>query len=285
MSTIFPGSASVGQVYNNYTFDGTAWNINGIDLTENYLEESSASTTYQTKLTAGSGLSLNGSTLGVNPGAMLNTIVDGTSGNSYGLVGTSTYLDVKDTNGYNKEIELDIAAVESQLVTDGFLKNSSASTTYLTQVSASSTYVSKTTIPAFRLYQSTPQTITTATNTALLFDSEDLDTDNGHSTVTNTSRYTATVAGWYMVTGTLQIAHNTTGNRIVFIRKNGSTTINQVGRQTSSATNTLGLQIGTMVYLNGTTDYLELMAFQSSGGNLDTLTANPSYFEGFWVRS
>jgi hypothetical protein len=131
MSTIFPGSASVGQVYNNYTFDGTAWNINGIDLTENYLEESSASATYQTTLSVGTGLTLNSSTVSVNPGAMLNTIVGGTSGNSYGLVGTSTYLDVKDTNGYNKEIELDIASVESQLETDGFLKNSSASTTYL----------------------------------------------------------------------------------------------------------------------------------------------------------
>jgi hypothetical protein len=52
MSTIFPGSASVGQVYNGYTFDGTAWNINGIDLTENYLEESSASATYLTKVSA-----------------------------------------------------------------------------------------------------------------------------------------------------------------------------------------------------------------------------------------
>lgn len=52
MSTIFPGSASVGQIYNNYTFDGTAWNINGIDLTENYLEESSASATYLTKVSA-----------------------------------------------------------------------------------------------------------------------------------------------------------------------------------------------------------------------------------------
>jgi hypothetical protein len=38
MSTIFPGSASVGQIFDGYTFDGTAWNINGIDLTANYPE-------------------------------------------------------------------------------------------------------------------------------------------------------------------------------------------------------------------------------------------------------
>jgi hypothetical protein len=36
MSTIFPGSASVGQVFDGYSFDGTAWNIIGIDLTADY---------------------------------------------------------------------------------------------------------------------------------------------------------------------------------------------------------------------------------------------------------
>jgi hypothetical protein len=52
MSTIFPGSASVGQVFDGYTFDGTAWNINGIDLTADYLESSTASSTYLTQTSA-----------------------------------------------------------------------------------------------------------------------------------------------------------------------------------------------------------------------------------------
>jgi hypothetical protein len=51
-----------------------------------------------------------------------NTLLDGVSGQTYGLIGTSAYLDVKNTNGYNKEIELDIAAVESKLDTDGYVK-------------------------------------------------------------------------------------------------------------------------------------------------------------------
>ena len=51
-----------------------------------------------------------------------NTLLEGISGQTYGLIGTSTYLDVKNTNGYNKEIELDIAAVKSQLDTDGYIK-------------------------------------------------------------------------------------------------------------------------------------------------------------------
>lgn len=49
-----------------------------------------------------------------------NTLLDGISGQTYGLIGTSEYLDVKNTNGYNKEIELDITAVESKLTVDGF---------------------------------------------------------------------------------------------------------------------------------------------------------------------
>jgi hypothetical protein len=51
-----------------------------------------------------------------------NTLLDGVSGNTYGLIGTSDYLNVKNTNGYNKEIELDMSAVETKLETDGFAK-------------------------------------------------------------------------------------------------------------------------------------------------------------------
>ena len=76
------------------------------------------------------GLTYNDSTpgIGMNYVTVGNTLLDGVSGSSYGLIGTSTYLDVKDTNGYNKEIELDIAAVKTQLNTDGYLTTSSTST-------------------------------------------------------------------------------------------------------------------------------------------------------------
>jgi hypothetical protein len=65
----------------------------------------------------------NDSTGGItlNNAKISDFLLDGASGNSYGLVGTSTYLDVKNTNGYNKEIELDITAVKTQLNTDGYL--------------------------------------------------------------------------------------------------------------------------------------------------------------------
>jgi hypothetical protein len=78
----------------------------------------------------GTGLSYNdaGPGIGINNAALTDYLLDGVSGSSYGLIGTSAYLDVKNTNGYNKEIELDIAAVKTQLNTDGYLTASSTST-------------------------------------------------------------------------------------------------------------------------------------------------------------
>jgi len=37
--TIFPLSASVGQIYEAYTFNGDAWVLNGIKLTGSYVTE------------------------------------------------------------------------------------------------------------------------------------------------------------------------------------------------------------------------------------------------------
>ena len=78
----------------------------------------------------GTGLSYNDAApgIGIDNAALSTYLLDGVSGSSYGLIGTSVYLDVKNTNGYNKEIELDIAAVKTQLDTDGYLTTSSTST-------------------------------------------------------------------------------------------------------------------------------------------------------------
>jgi hypothetical protein len=78
----------------------------------------------------GTGLSYNdaGPGIGINNAQLSTYLLDGVSGSSYGLVGTSTYLDIVNTNGYNKEIELDIAAVETKLNTDGYITTTSTST-------------------------------------------------------------------------------------------------------------------------------------------------------------
>jgi hypothetical protein len=97
----------------------------GTDTTGNYMSDVSVQNGLTVSHTPGEGST---ATVGVDNALMTNYLLDGAAGNSYGLIGTSTYLDIKNTNGYNKEIELDIAAVETKLNTDGYLTESSTST-------------------------------------------------------------------------------------------------------------------------------------------------------------
>ena len=55
MPTIFPQSASVGQISGAYTFNGTSWNLNGFNLTGNYITEENLQDTINT-----SNLEING---------------------------------------------------------------------------------------------------------------------------------------------------------------------------------------------------------------------------------
>lgn len=73
------------------------------------------------------------------------------------------------------------------------------------------------------------QTVTAQTgitgNTAILFDTNEVDSYGGHSTVTNTNQYVAQVAGWYQCSG--DIAYAATGTvpstRTAIWFKNGVT--------------------------------------------------------------
>ena len=90
----------------------------GTDTTGNYMSGVSVQNGLTVSHTPAEGSS---ATIGVDNALLGNFLLDGASGNSYGLIGTSAYLDVKNTNGYNKEIELDIVALETKLDTDGYI--------------------------------------------------------------------------------------------------------------------------------------------------------------------
>ncbi|MFD0393322.1 hypothetical protein ACFQ3Z_15940 [Streptomyces nogalater] len=75
--------------------------------------------------------------------------------------------------------------------------------------------------PRFRAHQSTAQSLADNTWTSLTLDTEDYDSDNGHSTTTNSSRYTVQVAGTYLVIGSVGLVANATGARAVRLTQNG----------------------------------------------------------------
>lgn len=123
--------------------------------------------------------------------------------------------------------------------------------------------------PACSVYGSAAQTLTTDTLTAMNANSELYDNNSMHSTSTNTSRITCQTAGRYWVSGSVIFATNGTSERSIEFRKNGTTQYLglKVNANTAGSQNTVLSAVRTVVLAAG--DYIEVMARQRSGGNLD----------------
>lgn len=114
------------------------------------------------------------------------------------------------------------------------------------------------------------QTFTTGVAADISWPTPTLDTLGMYAAGTPT-RFTPTVAGWYTIGGQLGMAANATGTRLALITKNGT----GVGGAWADgfATDPLITALpSTAVYMNGTTDYLSVNVYQTSGGNLNTGT-------------
>ena len=128
--------------------------------------------------------------------------------------------------------------------------------------------------PMATLVQATATASTSGIWIALGMDTTTTDTYGGHSNTTNNSRYTAQVAGWYEVSGTVAWPINSAGARGVRIQKNGATIPTGAAAFTGT-TNGDVYAIATPAYqvqLN-VGDYVEIWGFQSSGGALSTNVA------------
>src|SRR5690242_10867425 len=127
-------------------------------------------------------------------------------------------------------------------------------------------------VPRFKGYAATAQSINPGTtDVPLNLDTEDWDSDNGHSTTTNTSRYTVQVAGTYRVTGIGGVIANATGNRKLGININGGNVrgaqVQLVGMGGNSWCGSVSTEVACVVG-----DYLEVVIWQSSGIALNTAT-------------
>jgi hypothetical protein len=137
--------------------------------------------------------------------------------------------------------------------------------------------------PQARVYNSGPPTISHNTTTALTFNSERFDHGDLHSTSSNTSRLTAPVAGLYSVGANFRFAANATGQRYGALRVNGSTVIAEDMVLPGSAAVLPRLVLSTIWRL-AAGDYVEVLAFQTSGGALDVETSSATSPEFWMVR-
>lgn len=131
--------------------------------------------------------------------------------------------------------------------------------------------------PAFSAYQNSAQTLSGSTITKITFDTEEFDTNSNFAS----SRFTPTIAGYYQVAGGIQV--NAAACVIsLFLYKNGSLYKFLV---TSNNSNLSGAYGTSLVYLNGSTDYVEIYASVSIGQALNVNGTAGSYFNGAMVRS
>jgi hypothetical protein len=126
---------------------------------------------------------------------------------------------------------------------------------------------------------STNTNYTSNTATKVSFTDEEFDTDNCFSS----SRFTPTVAGYYQINASLvcnnpaNIAHD------LFLYKNGSAH-KRLFTMSAVNGNGLGLQGNAIVYMNGTTDYLEIYIFATADGSLYQ-ASNRCFFQGIGIRA
>jgi len=135
--------------------------------------------------------------------------------------------------------------------------------------------------PAFSAYPSTTQSVNNATSTKVLYGTEEFDTNNNFAS----SRFTPTVAGYYQINAAIYFAGTGMTNIQLYIYKNGSQIFTNLAAGGISVTD-FGIQHASLVYLNGSTDYVEAYCYQASGSSqtLASGSAN-TYFQAVMVRT
>jgi hypothetical protein len=136
-------------------------------------------------------------------------------------------------------------------------------------------------MPAFSAYRTTNQTgVSNATFTKLQFTSEFFDTNSNYDSVTN-YRFTPTVAGYYQVNGNICAETSTAITRVLIsLYKNG---VEYMRGGDILAGNAVSLS--SVVYMNGTTDYLELYGYLTGTGLLFRCEDVASSFSASMVRA
>jgi hypothetical protein len=120
--------------------------------------------------------------------------------------------------------------------------------------------------PAFGAYANATQTVTLATQTKIAIDTEFFDTNSCFDTTLN--RFTPTVAGYYQVNGILRGSVATVFSGIALLLYKNGVIFRRGGEINGTLTAGQACQVtfSEVIYLNGTTDYLEFYGLLTGTG-------------------
>lgn len=131
--------------------------------------------------------------------------------------------------------------------------------------------------PVFRAYAGATTTLNAGVYTKILFNTEDFDTNNNF----DSSRFTPTVAGYYQISVGVAVTGSVrTGEVGVYLYKNGTNFSTLFDATASVIFNAAG---SNLVYLNGTTDYVEVYTYSGLSG-ATTAASSGTWFSGCLIR-
>jgi len=138
--------------------------------------------------------------------------------------------------------------------------------------------------PAFSAYSSGNQNISSSTYTKIALQTEEFDTNSNFDNATN-YRFTPTVAGYYQINGEGYCAGTAITYVLISIYKNGS--LIKIGSAyNGTAINEFSSSVSSVVYFNGSTDYVELYAnIVATSPRLVGGASFYTYFSGALVRA
>lgn len=140
--------------------------------------------------------------------------------------------------------------------------------------------------PAFSVYRGSTQSISNNTATKIQFNVEEYDTNNNFDSTTN-YRFIPTVAGYYQINLTCYFSGTSGTNLQLYIYKNGTNYKTSLAASGISVGD-YNISVTTLVYLNGSTDYIEGWGYMSaSSGNsfYDAGNGRSTYMTGVLLRS
>jgi len=135
--------------------------------------------------------------------------------------------------------------------------------------------------PAFSAYQNSATTLATSTYTKIAFQVKEFDTANAYDNTTN-YRFQPTVAGYYQVNAGMQISSGTSNETLLTLYKNGSSY--KYGTDLIGTT-IYGITISALVYLNGSTDYIEIFGYNGAVSRSTVPFSQGTYFQAAMIRS
>jgi len=183
------------------------------------------------------------------------------------------------------------AAAGDLITTESFYVSSVLNAIPATAGSVQQTYLAPNVAgngPAFRAYANVGQSLSATTATKIQLQNESFDTASAFDSTTN-YRFQPAVAGYYLVNGRLTLNDNVNNLAVLaMIYKNGAS----VALSLATATNGVyaSANVLDLVYLNGSTDYIEMYGYNVSASSYTVVastfgTGDSTNFSASLVRA